>query len=375
MASESVPAPVQRLFNRTRRRDKHPTTAAVALNVTRQVDRALPPPAGDQSVERLEMARDQGTWGTSGLERKQTPDPGPDCPWQRQQPRHLDLTGPDLGAGRSCELVEGIGVLTQQISRTCQCRNGSRPELGLQQGQQGTCANPSVCRVAVVRVHPRREPGRLTGGHSGRPGQAEKRTDIGSAAGRHTGEGPRPGAPGETEQNLLGLVVPGVAKEDGHGAEPLGRLTHGLVSRVPRPSLGAGAGQRDQNRHDLDRVERKPAALVRGTGGHGGRAGLQTVVDDHGARGQARPGTLESDGCGERQRVRATTAGDQDQPTLMGLRDRSERLSDGDPSGCDGRMRSGHRCQPIIRGRAGPRRRGSRSPRAAAGSRVRSTRR
>jgi hypothetical protein len=107
---------VFRLFNRTSGRDEHPTAASAALNMTRQIDRPLPPPAGDQGVERLDVDREQCTWRTPRLEREKSPDTGANGPRQCQERRRLDGTLLHLVSGLGCEIVERIGVLTQQIS-------------------------------------------------------------------------------------------------------------------------------------------------------------------------------------------------------------------------------------------------------------------
>jgi hypothetical protein len=228
-----------RTFNRTGGCDQHATTDATALDMARKINRALPPPARDQGVQRIDVSGDQRAGGTACLEREQAPDTGADGPRQSQEHRRLDRPGADLATGLRCEIVKGVGVLAQQIGRTCQCGNGSRPELGLKHGQQSPCPDPPVCRVAVVWVHPRRETGGFTGRSGGGPGQAEKGAEIRPAPGRHTGKGACPGAPDQAQQDLLSLVVAGVTEHDRQRAESRGHLFEGLVSRVSGLCLGA----------------------------------------------------------------------------------------------------------------------------------------
>jgi len=84
---------------------------------------------------------------------------------------------------------------------------------------------------------------------------------AGVAAAQTTGSGSSTptsqpaGAPGKAQQDLLCLVVTGVTEHDGHGTDPFGDILKGPVSRVPRLSLGAGAGACDLDRHYLDGVK------------------------------------------------------------------------------------------------------------------------
>src|SRR5471030_1810240 len=112
MASEVV-----RLFNRTRGSDGHPTAGTTALHVPGQVDRALPPPAGDQGVERVDVDGDERTSRTAGLEREQPPDAGADGSRQRQQQYRVERPRPELVTGSRGEIIERIGVLTEKIGR------------------------------------------------------------------------------------------------------------------------------------------------------------------------------------------------------------------------------------------------------------------
>src|SRR5450631_1741244 len=186
--SGSVCRPPAGLFNLTGSCDHYSPVGAAALQMARQIDRALPPPAGDKGVERVDLAGDQGAGRTPGLDGKQAPDPGPDGFRQPRQRGRLDpspgvpgpvhLSAGELNTCRAGQIVERIGVLTQEVGRACQGNDRSRAELGLQQGQQGASANPSEGRVAVLWIYPRREAGRLAGLCCDGPGNTEKRSDI-----------------------------------------------------------------------------------------------------------------------------------------------------------------------------------------------------
>ena len=170
----------------------------------------------------------------------------------------------ELATGRGSEIVERIGVLAQQVGRTRQCRNGSRPELALQNRQQGTRPNPGVCRVAVVRVHPRREarpprrrprwwswPRPEGGGHTVRDGPAYR---TGSAP-RSLGPGPAgPAPPGRRGCDRAGQPPrrPVRAHPRRHGiARPWPAPRARIRNRRPRPGQprrgpgqGSGTGRR-----------------------------------------------------------------------------------------------------------------------------------
>jgi hypothetical protein len=59
-----------RLFNPMCRRDEHSTTTPAALHATGQIDRALPPPTGDEGVEGVNVTGDQRARRTAGLDRE-----------------------------------------------------------------------------------------------------------------------------------------------------------------------------------------------------------------------------------------------------------------------------------------------------------------
>jgi len=73
-------------------------------------------------------------------------------------------------------------------------------------------------RVGVVGVLPRVEALRLAGGLGGGAAHGQQRPPVAAAAGGHAGQGPGAGTSGEAEQDGFGLVIEGVAKEEGCGA-------------------------------------------------------------------------------------------------------------------------------------------------------------
>jgi len=103
-------------FNLTDGSDKHAATAAAALHLARQVDRALPPPVRHQRVQRVDVGGDQGTRGAPGLKGKQAPHPGAQGARQPEQRRCRDAlprTGcAQLDQGVCRQIVERIGVVT-----------------------------------------------------------------------------------------------------------------------------------------------------------------------------------------------------------------------------------------------------------------------
>ena len=138
----------------------------------------------------------------------------------------------------------------------------------------------------------------------------------GPRAARHTGEGAGTRPADEAEEHLLGLVVAGVPEEDDGGTEPVGGVVERGVAGVAGGGLQALAGgRRDRDRDDLDRVqpERRAGSSAAALGDLG-RAGLEPVVDDDRAR-RAGPCSAASkaSAVGERQRVGAAAARDEDE--------------------------------------------------------------
>ena len=135
---------LRRLFNPMCCSDEHSTTAAAALDATWQVDRALPSPVGDERIEGVNVTGDQRAGRTACLDRKQAPDAAADGPGQSEQAQGVDRLRSQLGPCRRGKIVQRVGVITKQVGRTRQRRNGSQAKFCLKNRQQSTCPNPTV---------------------------------------------------------------------------------------------------------------------------------------------------------------------------------------------------------------------------------------
>ena len=189
---------------------------------------------------------------------------------------------------------------------------------------------------------------------------------------RHTRERARPRTPGEAEEHLLGLVVEGVAEEDGHGVMAFGGVVERGVPGSPRRGLHALAGRRhlDPDHVDGRQTQRREPATHHRRDGR--RVPLQTVVDDDGARAQREPGSLE--GRRHRQRERVCPAATRHEHRRAGSR-RGQDVADGVTDRGRGGVGSGHgssvaawparpwaRTGRLSRGPGAPRPSGRRSP-------------
>ena len=172
------------------------------------------------------------------------------------------------GVGEECGAcgVERCGVLAQVGRGAGECPRDARSQLALQH-RQHVGAHAAAQRVAglarVGRVVPRVEAERLAHRERVLAPDAEQGPAQPSAHRGHTRQGTPAGAPGEAEQDRLGLVVEGVAEQ--HGGGP------GLVRRpfqrgVPRGACGGLGPTRAEHLHAHDEhgVEPERAALLRG---------------------------------------------------------------------------------------------------------------
>ena len=134
----------------------------------------------------------------------------------------LPLDWVEGGVCRVGEGVQVIGVLTELVGGASQRLPDARPEVPLEVRERPAGLHPQVCRVVVHRVVPPGQVGGLAQGPCVAPGDTQERAAEDPSDGRHTGQGAGAGAPGQAEQDLLGLVVTGVTEQDEGGAESLG---------------------------------------------------------------------------------------------------------------------------------------------------------
>ena len=143
------------------------------------------------------------------------------------------------------------------------------------------------------------------------------------------------------EQDRLGLVVAGVAEQDGDGARALGGRVEGRVAGRTAGGLGA-AVVADRHPDDLDRVEAEAGQQPRDLGGVLGRSGLQTVVDGDRADPQRGRAALEGGGGGEGEGVGAA-AGSATSTAAPGARSARLRVRPAGPGRRRGPARSPRR--------------------------------
>ena len=197
------------------------------------------------------------------------------------------LTPHALGPG-----VQGVGVLAGQRRRAGQRLDDPRSERRLEHWQD-LVADPHAGEpgIDIVRIGPRFEPGvigrrRLCGRDHHVAWQVEQWSAIDPTQGRHARQRPRPRATGESEQHRLGLVLTGVAQQDG-GCRRARRCSRRLVQgRVPsrtRRRLHA-TGARPAGNIDGDHPDGhtpEDQGLLGGPRRNPPGARLEPVVDHH----------------------------------------------------------------------------------------------
>ncbi len=122
-----------------------------------------------------------------------------------------------------------------------------------------------------------------------RAAQAQEGPEQQAAGRPHAREGSRPGAAGQAQQDLFGLVVQGVAEQDRRGSLVPGRSFQRCVACIPCGSLRAHPGTVDGHGPEVHRGEAQFLQYLDGGGSHLGRALLQLVVNHHGADRQGVP--------------------------------------------------------------------------------------
>ena len=164
-----------------------------------------------------------------------------------------------------------------------------------------------------MRVLPDPEPLDLAGGHGVGVGDVEERTAVGLEGPAHAGERAAAGAAGQAEQHGLGLVVAGVTEQDDVGVEALADLLEDGVAGGAGGRLGAEPGRLDPGPGADGLVDAERGELRDDGVGAGVGALLEAVVDGRADDVPALVAALEDRGRGERERVGAAAAGD-DEP-------------------------------------------------------------
>ena len=353
----------------------------------------LPAPPDDEGVEGEHVPPTQRAAGRSGARARPRAAPaGGRRPARRRGPRRRAHGVRAARPGRpraSCRVsrrapsrVERVGVL--RAGRAGQRGGQTGAERRRRAAVDGVPhPGPGVGRVGVRRVVCGSRPRSAQAGAGRRHGGTEQRPHA-SGRGAAGMPGERPGArpAGQPEQHRLGLVVEGVAEQDGDAPCLGGRRAPGRRSgqRGPRPPV-----RRDRwppaRRRPRPRPGRGPA---RGGARRGPRRRLRTrvpaVVDHGGARAAAGPRRHEGGRGGERERVGAAGAGDEHEgpggiasaPTASrraAVGHRRSRGGHGPRATCRGPagVAAGRRSRDAVsRGPDGPRRRDRRSRPAGA---------
>ena len=269
-----------------------------------------------------------------------------------------------------------VGVLAELAGAAGERGGQAGAEVALEVGERPAGPDPGEGRVLVHRVVP---PGEALGGARGPgllAGDPQQRAVVAAAGGRHPGEAAGPGAAGQPEEHLLGLVVEGVAEEDEAGAVVFGGGVELAVARLPGDGLEAAAAEHHRpGRDDVHGVQPQRAQSGADRRGDLVRPLLEPVVDDDRTDPQPPRRSLEPRGVGQGEGVRSPAARDEDEVAGVAL---GERAADRRAHGGDGRVRPppapprrvlAHRHPPIIPTSCGlrARRRGTRRPKPPEG--------
>lgn len=288
----------------------------------RQVQRATTARSGDEGVDRGQMSGGEVARAGAPGEQQPAQDTGAQGRRQGGEVGGERLGDGGEGGGRLVgERVEVVGVGAQEVGGAGERLRQTRAEV-LGEGREDR-ARPGAGEggVGVRRVVPGVEAGGGARRAGRRPVDLKERAGEGDAPSRrrrgHAGEGAGAGAAQESQEDLLGLVVAGVAEQHEGGVEVAGRGGERGVAGLAGVGLGAGASAGDADpAHDDDLVgaavggAHRPA-LIGGTLGDLGRPGLQVVVDDDDAGAGGSPFVQE--GVGEGEGVRSPADGREDE--------------------------------------------------------------
>src|SRR3954468_16221237 len=290
-------------------------TLALGDDLAREIDGSLAAPAGDQTVDFLDVTGEERTGRGACLDGRLAQDAA----------AHRGRQGVELGAlqkagcvaygglGPAGPGVEGVGVVAGELGRTGEGLDDSFAER-LLQGGQAFVAQPGarVGGVGVVRIVPDGQGLDHAGLAGDLPVEFEEGpaiTAVGPRDRGHAGQRAGAGAAGEAEQDGFGLVVAGVAEQDGGGAVTFGRGGEGGVAGgAARGGLGT-AFAADGHGGGLDGIQAEFAQPEDDFLGAQVGAGLEAVVDGDAAGADAELGSLEGEGGGEAHGVGTAGAG------------------------------------------------------------------
>ena len=204
------------------------------------VHRALPVPGGEQPVAGVGV-------------------PGADLAGRARRPRRAGAARPGCGPRAGCRSARSTGhgcgpsAATAASARSSRWSASSRSRDAVRASAAATPGPRSRSRSArAPRARTRVKAGSsfIGSSHQVSPcartdsrhcvaGHPEQGAAEAAAGGRHPGQRPCPGAAGEAEQHLLGLVVEGVPEQHGHRPVPVGGRLEGGVAGLAGGGLQA----------------------------------------------------------------------------------------------------------------------------------------
>lgn len=226
-------------------------------------------------------------------------------------------TDPNPGLG---EKVKGIGIFTKQTCTATERCGNSGAQLGFKGRQHGpSYASAQESGVAIVRILPRLDSEVVLpcGGTNQIAWKIKQRASVPPGDPRHAGQASRSTAPGQTEQDSLGLIIGGVTKVDSAGTKAVGGTIECGIARRPcrcfRSTLSAHL-----NRDHFGGVD------MGGECGHQilrplARAGLESVIDRYDGHPKREAWSLKRQCAGQGEGIGTTRAGSENNITWLDL--------------------------------------------------------
>ena len=266
--------------------------------------RLAPRPArASRSPGRPARRRDGATAPTPGT--PEPPGPGVQHPRPHRRPAAPPARPPRSPPSASVAFDQGVGQATRRASASAAASAGGAGEVRHHRRAEPprpaspAARGPGCARKAGSVLCGSSQTGRSSAAQAAR---VWARADVEQAAGPGpprrapgragiAGQATRPGPPDQRQQHGLGLVLAGVAEQDGADAV-LGRGRATSASyRASRAAASGPPGGRRRPQWTTSTGSRPAAAAHRATAaGPLGRARLQSVVDRHQARPEARAG-------------------------------------------------------------------------------------
>ena len=238
-------------------------------------------PVGEKSVDREGLGVTEG--GQESLGSRKPNESGSKSPRLRR--RSVDVER-NLAVGRQHrsrharrKKVEGIIVVTEEFGGASERIDDSRSQFLFQDRHDGVPdSNASERGVVVVRVLPRGDPLRGTRGDGGVPRHREEWPSDDPIEGGHSTDAPWTRPARQPEKHRFGLVVSGVARENGDRRSLRRDRDEFRITGLPRRSFRPSHGSDAHASHD--RVEPALAKCSCRQFRHLGAVRLKTVIDD-----------------------------------------------------------------------------------------------